>query len=514
MVVEDQGAVIALLSDPATHGGEPVERIETHASVIFLAGSRAWKLKRAVKYDFLDFSGVERRRAMCEAELRLNRRTAPELYQRVVPVVRRADGTLALGGAGDAVDWVIEMVRFDQDLLLDRLAERGALDPALMPPLAEAIAALHRDAERRPDQGGAAGMAWVVDGNEADLTAAAGALDPDLLRDVIDRTRAALERGRGLLESRRRAGFVRHCHGDLHLGNIVLWQGRPVPFDGVEFNDAVSCVDVLYDLAFLLMDLWRRRLPAHASDVFNRYLATTGVTGGLSLLPLFLSCRAAVRSKISLANAALEGDARRRGNLEDQARQYLNLAHTFLRPPRATIVAVGGVSGTGKSTLARRLAPSLGAAPGAVVLRSDVIRKRLCGVPESARLGPEGYTSDVTARVYAHLVDEAAAIAASGHSVIADAVFGRDEDKRAIEGAAARVGVPFTGIWLEAPEKVLVDRVDRRRGDASDADADVVRRQLTSRPSPGTWLVVDASRAPDAVLDDVRAQLSSSVSSS
>src|SRR5690606_11640291 len=272
--------------------------------VIFLAGSRAWKLKRAVKYDFLDFSGVERRRAMCEAELRLNRRTAPELYQRVVPVVRRADGTLALGGAGDAVDWVIEMVRFDQDLLLDRLAERGALDPALMPPLAEAIAALHRDAERRPDQGGAAGMAWVVDGNEADLTAAAGALDPDLLRDVIDRTRAALERGRGLLESRRRAGFVRHCHGDLHLGNIVLWQGRPVPFDGVEFNDAVSCVDVLYDLAFLLMDLWRRRLPAHASDVFNRYLATTGVTGGLSLLPLFLSCRAAVRSKISLANAA------------------------------------------------------------------------------------------------------------------------------------------------------------------------------------------------------------------
>ncbi len=514
MITEDQSAAIALLSDPATHGGEPVERIETHASIVFLAGTRAWKLKRAVKYDFLDFTGVERRRVLCEAELRLNRRTAPDLYRRVVPVVRNANGALALDGPGEPVDWLIEMVRFDQDLLLDRLAERGALDPALMRPLADAIAALHRDAERRPDQGGASGMAWVVDGNEADLTAARAALDPGLLRAVIDDSRAALARGHGLLESRRQEGFVRQCHGDLHLGNIVLWQGRPTPFDGVEFNDAVSCVDVLYDLAFLLMDLWRRQLPAHASDVFNRYLTETGSVGGLSLLPLFLSCRAAVRAKIGLANAALESDGRRRAGLEDQAREYLRMAHAFLQPPPAAIVAIGGLSGTGKSTLARALAPSLGAAPGAVVLRSDVIRKRLCGVPESERLGSEGYTSAVSARVYTRLIDEAAAIAASGHSVIADAVFARDEDRRALERAAQRAGVPFTGLWLDAPGPVLVERVRRRSGDVSDADEAIVRQQLAARPTSGSWLVVDASRGPAAVLQDARGQLLSSVSSS
>ena len=184
-----------------------------------------------------------------------------------------------------------------------------------------------------------------------------------------------------MLERRRESGFVRQCHGDLHLRNIVLLDGRPTLFDGVEFNDEIACTDVLYDLAFLLMDLWRRRLPRHANTVWNRYLVETADFDGVSLLPLFLSCRAAVRAKTSATAAQLQHDVQRRNELEGMAREYLAMAERLLHPPHPCLVAVGGFSGSGKSTLALSLAPSVGAVPGAVVLRSDETRKRLCGVP-------------------------------------------------------------------------------------------------------------------------------------
>lgn len=192
------------------------------------------------------------------------------------------------------------------------------------------------------------------------------------------------------------------CHGDLHLRNIVLLDGRPILFDGVEFNDEIACTDVLYDLAFLLMDLWRQ-LPRHANAVLNRYLAETEDLAGISLLPLFLSCRAAVRAKTSATAAALQQNAVRRNQLHGIAREYLALAEQLLHPPCPSLVAVGGFSGSGKSTLALGLAPFVGAVPGAVVLRSDEIRKRLCGVPHLQRLGPEGYSAQVSERVYATL---------------------------------------------------------------------------------------------------------------
>ena len=222
-----------------------------------------YKLKRAVRFDYLDFSTSERRRSLCEAEVRLNRRTAPTLYRGVVAVTRQDDGSYALGGNGSAVDWLVEMNRFPQEALFDRLASAGALGIELMSPLAAAIADFHKSAEHRPDHGGKAGMSWVIEGNAAGFAEFGRAcLDPSAAYRVTDDACRELDRRAEMLERRRESGFVRQCHGDLHLRNIVLLDGRPTLFDGVEFNDEISCTDVFYDLAFLLMDLWRRQTAA------------------------------------------------------------------------------------------------------------------------------------------------------------------------------------------------------------------------------------------------------------
>jgi aminoglycoside phosphotransferase family enzyme/predicted kinase len=501
MIVEDQTAVIDFLAAPSTHGGASVERIDTHASIVFLAGARAYKLKRGVLFDYLDFSTLERRRALCEAEVRLNRRTAPALYRGVVAVTRQHDGAYALGGTGTPVDWLVEMNRFPQEALFDRLASTGNLDLQLMSSLAAAIAEFHLSAEHRADHGGKRGMSWVIEGNAAGFAEFGRVcLEPSASYRVTDHSRLELDRRAEMLERRRESGFVRQCHGDLHLRNIVLLNGRPTLFDGVEFNDEISCTDVLYDLAFLLMDLWRRTLPRHANVVWNRYLAETGDLDGVSLLPLFLGCRAAVRAKTSATAAQLQNDIRRRNELHGLAREYLAMAEQLLHPPSPSLVAIGGLSGSGKSTLALALAPLVGAVPGAVVLRSDEMRKRLCGVPLLERLGPDGYSSQMSERVYASLAERAALIIGGGHSVVVDAVYARAADREVIERVAAAASVRFIGLWLEAPESVLSSRTAQRHSDPSDADANVIRMQRAQDTGRIGWYQIDASLPAASVL--------------
>jgi uncharacterized protein len=508
MITEDQTAVIEFLSLPATHGGAAVERIDTHTAVVFLAGARAWKLKRAVQFDYLDFSTPERRHELCDAEVRLNQRTAPALYRGVVPVTRERGGSLALAGAGTPVDWVIDMNRFAQEALFDRLAASGGLDLALMAPLAGAIARFHLATERRTDHGGKSGMRWVIEGNAAAFAEfGPGILGPSACVRVTDVSRRELERRGSLLDARRSGGFVRQCHGDLHLRNIVLLDGHPTLFDAVEFNDEIACGDVLYDLAFLLMDLWHRQLPRHANAVWNAYLAETADFAGIALVPLFLSCRAAVRAKTSATAAGVQRDASSGGELQQAAREYLAMAARLLSPPAPTLIAVGGFSGSGKSTLAVSVAPSIGAVPGAVVLRSDELRKRLCGVSPFERLGPDGYASSVSDRVYAELATRASLVVRAGYSAIVDAVYARAADRWAIERAAADAGVPFTGLWLDATESTLLERVQRRRHDASDADARVVRMQRAQETGAIAWHRLDASRSAEAVRHDTMTSL-------
>jgi aminoglycoside phosphotransferase family enzyme/predicted kinase len=499
MIVEDQCEVIEFLSAPSTHGGATVDRIDTHTAVVFLAGRRAYKMKRAVRFDYVDFSTLDRRHRFCEAELRLNRRTAPGLYRSVLPVARGHSG-LVLGGEGRVVEWLVEMERFDQARLLDRIATAGGLELDLMLALASAVAVFHVAASRRHDHGGKKGMAWVVEGNAAGFSEFAGAgLDPALSDRVVGATRQELEQQGACLDERRRTGFVRECHGDLHLRNIVLLDGRPTLFDGVEFNDEISCIDVMYDLAFLLMDLGHRRLPRHANVVLNRYLSETDDVEALRLLPLFLSCRAAVRAKTSATAANLQEDGNRRRELQEAAGEYLAMAERLLHSTPPSLVAIGGFSGSGKSTAAMAVAPDVGRVPGAVVVRSDEIRKHMLGRPSLDRLGPEGYAPEVSARVYESLVDRARMVIRQGHSAIVDAVFARPAEREAIERVAREQSVPFVGCWLTAPESVLLDRARQRRGDASDADASVIRQQLARDVGPLRWHRCDASGRREAV---------------
>lgn len=497
-----QAPVLAFLADPATHGGRPVERIDTHGAAVFLAGDHAYKLKRAIALPYMDFSTPDRRRRAAEAEIRLNGLTAPGLYEGVAPVLRGADGRLALGApsaepgaapAGDVLDWVVVMRRFDNDTLFDHLAESGRLTPALMTGVADAIAAFHDKASPVTDGGDAAALGRVVAGDFAQVRRF-----PDLFgADAIDRLEravmGALARQQALIDGRRDAGYVRHCHGDLHLGNICLWRGRPTLFDAIEFNEALAVTDVLADLAFLLMDLEHRRLRPLANLVLNRYLDHTGDFAGLALLPLFIAQRALVRAHVTATAAAGQRDQQTVTSRRREAAAYFDLALTALKPRAVQLVAVGGLSGTGKTTLARLMAPDIGPLPGAVVLRSDVLRKRLLGVDEQVRLEAGAYSETVTARVYAEMAGRAGLVLEAGHAVVCDAVFAQTTQRQGIEAVARNASLPFVGLWLVADQAVQLRRVGARRGDASDATAEVVTRQAGYDLGEMRWEVLLAN---------------------
>ena len=505
-----QDETIAFLSRSETYGAglAEVRRIDTHASVLFLAGERAYKLKRAVRFSYLDYSTPELRRRACEREVALNRRTAPELYLGVRPVTRSPDGVLSLAGDGEPVDWVVEMRRFDEAGLFDRMAEEGRLTHRLMRDLADRIAEFHDGAEIDRSHGGGTAIAAVIEGNRRNLRAAPDAFDAVALDRLHDRSSRELERIAPLLDRRREEGRVRLCHGDLHLRNICLIDGRPTLFDCIEFSDEIARIDVLYDLAFLLMDLRHRRLGGFANQVLNRYLDRRDEAGGLAALPLFLSLRAAIRAHTGAAAAARQTDPARAAEMRRDNAGYLELALDLLEPRAPVLIAIGGLSGTGKSTLAYGLAPDLGRAPGARVLRSDVLRKRQLGVSPETRLGPEAYGPERSQAVYRALCEEAGGALACGQAVIADAVFLRAEERAAIGEVARLAGAPFLGFWLEASPGILEERLERRRGDASDATVEVLRSQQAVTTGPIAWRRLDATpQEPERVLERARAAL-------
>ena len=508
--VDDQRETIALLSAASTYGPavDEVRRIDTRSAIVFLGGDRAYKLKRAVRYDYLDFSTLESRLRACADEVRLNRRAAPDLYLGRRPITRGPAGALQLGGDGATVDWVVEMTRFDESAVFDRMAERGDLDVSLMPALSRAVARLHAVAEWRFDHGGRRGMAWVINGNADGFAEyGPGVLDPTACRHLTALSREMLERQAERLMARRPQGFVRRCHGDLHLRNVCLLDGRPTLFDCIEFSDQVACIDVLYDLAFLLMDLLHRELGVHAHVVYNGYVTATGDLDGLALLPLFLSARAAVRAKTSATAARLQSDPADQAAHGEAAREYLDLALSLIDPAPAQLVAIGGLSGAGKSTLARHLAPMLGAPPGALVLRSDLVRKSMLGVRMLDRLDSEGYTEGVTRGVYRELAARATTATAAGRAVVVDAVFADPRDRAVIADVARTVGVPFIGLWLDAPVDTRAARATQRSDDVSDATAAVLRFQLERDIGEMNWHRLDAAHDDATVAQSAKALL-------
>jgi len=499
--LDDQSETVAFLSRPESYGlNEPVQRCETHAAIVFLAGAHAYKLKRAVRYPYLDYSTVERRRAMCEAELAINRRTAPDIYLRVLPILRR-DGKLSFARddkAGDAVDWVVVMQRFADSDLLERKLHAGEVSPELLRELAGTIARFHAAAERRPDFGGSVIIARTISDALQIFHGYEGRPFERVMIEEFGRTAAAiLLQCTNTLDERKASGFVRRCHGDLHLNNIFIRNGQPVLFDAIEFNDEFSNIDTFYDLAFLLMDFDRAGARSAANAVVNRYLELTTDYGGVAALPLFLSCRAAVRAHVA-ATAAERLPTDDANRLRGDAVSLLNSAIQYLSPSRPVLFALGGISGTGKSQLARNLAPLIGNSPGAVVLRSDVLRKRIFGLADTVRLPSEAYSREITAKVYAEMRNIAGVLLRAGHSVIADAVHGTDEERRDIETVARETMAEFAGLWLDADLSVIEQHLAGRSGDASDADIAVARQQSAKLQRPLNWNILDVSQITPA----------------
>jgi aminoglycoside phosphotransferase family enzyme/predicted kinase len=496
MTAADQSDTVAFLMRLLAGEGR-IERIDTHISTVLMAGDRVLKLKRAVRFPFLDFTTPERRLAACEAELAVNRRTAPSLYRRVHRITRGPDGDLVLDGPGPLVDALVEMRRFPQADLFDRMACDGRLTPALVADLAHRLAGFHAAAPASRDHGGAAAMADLIALNDRSLRAS-GLVPDGEAAALAAAFRARLARHAARLDARRAAGRVRRCHGDLTLRNICLFEGVPTPFDALEFDEDLATTDILYDLAFVLMDLWHRGRPGLANLLFNRYLDETDDAADAGLMPFLMALRAVIRAHVS-ASQASDAAGEAGAALRREAQAYLSLARELLAEFPATLVAIGGFSGTGKSTLSSATAPWLGAPPGARIVGSDRIRKRLHGVSPLTRLPPAAYAAEVSEAVYAALRAQAAGVLAGGAPVIVDAVFDRPAEREAVAALAAACGAAFRGVWLEAPVATLGGRIAARRDDPSDATPDILAAQARRDCGTITWRRLDARLAPETL---------------
>lgn len=495
-----------------------VQVLQTHISAVLLAGDRAYKLKKPLDLGFLDFSTLARRRACCEAELRLNRHFAPQLYLDVLPVTGAPEAP-ELGGEGPPLDYVVCMRRFEDAAQLDRVLARGELGPGHLDRLAVTLSRLHEGAPpapAAPDGDGAAGVLAAALENFDVLLGS-----PGPWQEAATGLRAWTQaRGGDLqawLRARRQRGRVRQCHGDLHLRNLVLLDEAIVPFDCIEFSEQLRHIDVMSDLAFLLMDLDLRQATAAASRLLNGYLSAGGDYDGLRGLRFYLVYRALVRAKVALIQADQGGTGAEAARECASALQYVQLAEAYTRPARAPLLITHGLSGSGKSLLAAALVEAL----GLVQLRSDVERKRLAGMAAEARSasapGAGLYTAAHSRRTYEALATAARAALEGGFGVVVDATFLDAAERGRFRDLAEALGAPFLVLDLQAGAETLRERVRRRsaRGtDASEADLQVLEQQLARASPLGVGerdhaLEVDSGGAltPGALAARVRAHL-------
>jgi aminoglycoside phosphotransferase family enzyme/predicted kinase len=514
MTTHDQ--IVRFLSNGAAFGltANEVSVVETHGALVFLTPHEAWKIKKPVKFDYMDFSTLGKREAACRREIEINLPHAPQIYLGLVPVTREPGGALALDGKGEPVEWAVYMHRFPDDALFTHVARDGRLTDQVMDRLCEVILSAHRAAPADTGGGFASSrVPQILASLDSAFSRAAEALPDGLAATFAKRTAMHFSHCRPLLAAREAAGFVRRCHGDLHLRNIVLLDGEPVLFDAIEFSEDLATIDVFYDLAFLLMDLCHEDLAPQANRLLNCYLRDSDPheasmqIDGLAALPLFIAVRAGVRAMVLLDRAAQHQGSSAEAD-RAAAIAYLERAVAEVAPAMPRLVAIGGYSGTGKTTVARRLAPGFDPCPGALHLRTDIERKLMAGVSMDDRLPPESYTKQASDKVYAAVLEKARAALEAGWPVIVDAAFLDRGERYAVEQLARDCGAAFAGLWLEADEEVLVERVTARRGDASDATANVVRQQLARGAGDTGWARVDAGGKVDATVSASKAALS------
>ena len=458
--------------------------IETSCATVILKGTKAYKVKKSVDYGFLDFTSVEKRRAALLRELRYNQRMAADIYL----------GVEEIGGES-----VLVMRRFDTAGVLGEQSttqDGWTPDPVTMHDLGQLVARFHAGSEVCRDTEHLNNIKYVIDSNKRNIEVFRDHLGAETVDAYDAAIQAAYVAVADDVARRFEDGHVRHCHGDLHLGNILIENDKPVLFDCIEFNERLSQIDVFYDLAFLLMDLWVRGHKDAANAVLNVYLEqaarleddVAGVYAGLKLLPLYMSVRAGVRCHV---NANYVGEA---SYGLDKARMYLAAAHAFLDVVPASLGAVGGLSGSGKSTYARQKAPGQGRATGAVIIRSDELRKRLWACPEYEALPKDAYTPDENHRVYGHMLNLADVVLGAGQSVMLDATFRESLWRERTEQLARHKNADFMGVWLELPAEVRAERVKSRVRDVSDATAAIALTQQTVDTSGLSWHIMTAER--------------------
>jgi aminoglycoside phosphotransferase family enzyme/predicted kinase len=474
--------------------------LQTHISWVLLAGSWAYKLKKPVDLGFLDFSSLDKRRRYCEEELRLNRRLAPDLYLDVVPITGTPEAP-RLRGPGDAIEYALRMKRFPQESLLPRMLELGEVQPRHIDALARTVADFHSHVDRAAGDsphGTPRGVRAPLQDNLRDLAqSAAEASRKSQLQHLQRWADDESKRRHADFSSRHRDGFVRECHGDLHLGNMVLLDDEIRIFDCIEFSEDFRWIDVISDVAFAAMDLEHRGRADFARRFLNAYLEWTGDYGGLAVLAFYSVHRALVRALVDVIRSGqLRSSTKEARQLAEEIHGYLDLAEAWTRPRQPTLTITFGVTGSGKTTGTQRLVEE----EGAIRVRSDVERKRLFGLEptasSSAALGGTIYSDEVTDRTYARLADHAATVIRAGFPVIVDATFLARRLRRDFHALAEQLHVPFRIAEFEADEAILRKRIEERRRegrDASEATAAVLLEQLKTReplgPDERTYLL-------------------------
>jgi uncharacterized protein len=455
----------------------PIESIQTHISTVLLTGEFAYKLKKPVNFGFLDYSTVANRQHFCQEELRLNQRGAKELYLEVVSIALLGD-RYQFGNEGEIVDYAVKMVQFPQETLLSNLFAAGKIAEAEIEAVGKVIATFHSRAstsEYINSFGTVERIRQSIEDNYHHTEKYIGRVQT---RSQYTETKAYSDRYFSehpeLFAERVAGGFIRECHGDLHLRNICHWHDKILLFDCIEFNEPFRFVDTMYDVAFVVMDLAARGRKDLANRFLNTYIEQTGDWEGLQVFPLYLSRQAYVRAKVTsflLDDPGIPEPEKQAA--AKTASDYYHQAWEYTRTDRGKLIMLSGVSGTGKSTLGKQIAMRV----GAIQLRSDAVRKHLGGIPLLDRGDASLYSPEMTARTYDRMLDLAQKSIARGFTVVLDAKYDRVALRAAVIDLAQDRGIPLQIFHCTAPDAVLRDRLRHRTGDIADATVDLLASQ-------------------------------------